>query len=438
METLNIKKTDWFTHDRFGMFIHFGLYTTGGLHEWVRCREKIRVEDYQRHFDIFHPEPNAPVAWAKAAKAAGMKYMVMTAKHHDGFCLFDSALTEYKSTRTPYGADLVAEYIAAARAEELNVGLYYSLIDWHHPHYPKYADAMHPMNGVADFKDEAVNFDRYLDYMHGQVRELCANYGKIDIMWFDFSYDDMQGEKWRAAQLMEMVRGYHPQIIINNRLEGSGWDFGTMLDDAPTSYAGDFASPEQYLPVAPILKKNGDPMPWELCATIGNEWSHQPATDVHFKSADYLIRKLVRCISMNGNMLLNIGPDAKGRIPAESFAVLEKIAAWMEHNSQAVYGGSAADLPMTEWGCYTRTGDTIYAHIFEVPMGPMPLIGLTKDAIKSVRFLADGREAPFTSSAFAAVSQPNVRFVSLGDPVNANNTYPLSDTTDTVLVIELH
>jgi len=172
-------KTDWFTESRFGMFIHWGLYAIPARGEWVRSFERISNEDYQKYFDAFNPAGYDPASWARAAKNAGMKYAVMTAKHHDGFCLFDSKLTEYKSTNTSCKRDLIREYIDAFRAEGIKIGLYYSLIDWHHPDYPHYGDAYHPMRGNEKFKDAKHDFNNYLSYMHGQVEELCVNYGKI-------------------------------------------------------------------------------------------------------------------------------------------------------------------------------------------------------------------------------------------------------------------
>lgn len=196
----------WFTHDRFGMFIHWGLYAIPARGEWVRSTEEIPEEDYIPFFNEFNPKDFDPKKWARLAKQAGMKYAVLTAKHHDGFCLFDSALTDWKVTNTPYGKDIVREYLDAFRAEGIKVGLYYSLLDWHHPDYPAYGDRQHPMRNNITYKDKPYNFDNYLDYMHGQVRELCTNYGKLDMMWFDFSYDDLTGEAWRASELVRMVR----------------------------------------------------------------------------------------------------------------------------------------------------------------------------------------------------------------------------------------
>ena len=238
------KRVEWFKHDRFGMFIHWGLYAIPARGEWVRSVERIHKEDYEPLMHEFNPIDYDPRQWARMAREAGMKYAVLTAKHHDGFCLFDSQLTDYKSTNTPCHRDLVREYLDAFRAEGLKVGLYYSIIDWHHPDFPHYGDRQHPERDNEAFKGVQHNFDNYLKYMHGQVEELCTNYGKLDIMWFDFSYDDMTGEKWKATELVRMIRRLQPGVILDNRLEVSGSGFGSLATAHPTEYSGDFVSPE--------------------------------------------------------------------------------------------------------------------------------------------------------------------------------------------------
>ena len=218
----HLKRVEWFQHDRFGMFIHWGLYAIPARGEWVRSVERMSREDYQPFFDEFDPVDYDPKTWAALAKKAGMIYAVMTAKHHDGFCLFDSKYTHYKSTNTKSGRDLIREYLEAFRAEGIKVGLYFSIIDWYHDDYPHYGDRQHPERDNEKFKGAKHDFDNYLDYMHNQVRELCENYGKLDILWFDFSYEELRGEAWRATELVRMVRSLQPHIIIDNRLEASG------------------------------------------------------------------------------------------------------------------------------------------------------------------------------------------------------------------------
>ena len=184
-------KIEKFLNDRFGMFIHWGVYSIPGRGEWIRSHERISVEDYQKYVDEFNPSDYNPREWAKLAKKAGMKYAVMTTKHHDGYCLFDSKYTDYSSQHY-IGRDLIREYVDAFRAEGIQIGFYYSVIDWHHKDYPTYGDLQHPMRDNEAYKDleKEKDLSRYIEYMHGQVRELMTNYGEIDILWFDFSYNN--------------------------------------------------------------------------------------------------------------------------------------------------------------------------------------------------------------------------------------------------------
>lgn len=428
-----LERTRWFMNDRFGMFIHWGLYAIPAAGEWIMSERRIPVKQYEEYFHQFDPVDFDPASWARLCKKAGMKYAVMTAKHHDGFCLFDSALTDYKSTAAKAGRDLVREFLDAFRAEGLKVGLYYSLLDWHHPDYPKYNDINHPMRGNEAYRNEVIDFDRYLDYMHGQVRELVSGYGKLDILWFDFSYDDMCGEKWRAAELIRMVRSYQPDAIIDNRLEGSGEKNGSIATDHPSVFSGDFASPEQIIPPQGMRDESGLPIPWELCATMNNHWGYC-SWDSLYKTPQTIIRKLVECVSKGGNMILNVGPDAKGRIPDESVKILEKVGRFMDRNRESIYGCGISKTAKPEWGRYTQNGDTVYAHVYETPLGALPLYGIGPDRVKRVTRLADGSEL-IRGEAWNTAMYPDIAFVSLGD--NPVFSYPLPDEDDTVLKIEL-
>ena len=283
------KRTQWFQSARFGMFLHWGLYAIPGRGEWYMSEARIPAEQYERYMQEFTANAYDPKDWARRAKRAGMKYVVLTAKHHDGFCLFDSRLTEYKSTNAPCGRDLVRELVDAVRAEGLRVGLYYSLIDWHHPDFPKFSDLNHPMRGNPAYQDEKIDFDRYLAYMHGQIEELVTNYGKIDILWFDYAYDELRGEAWKATELIQMVRRHQPDVVIDNRLETSGEGFGSLVTEHPAYYSGDFVSPEQILPPEGIRNVRGERVPWELCTTMNNNWGYNPY-DTDYKPASMLIR----------------------------------------------------------------------------------------------------------------------------------------------------
>ena len=427
------QRIKWFQHDRFGMFIHFGIYAIPARGEFVKSNERISDEDYDKYFKAFNPSKLDAKAWAKCAKEAGMKYAVLTAKHHDGFCLFDSALTDYKSTNTPYGKDIIREYVDAFRAEGLKVGLYYSLIDWHHPDYPHYGDPMHPMRENPEFKGVKHNFDNYLNYMHGQIKELCTNYGKIDILWFDFSYDEMRGEKWRATDLINMVRSYQPDVIIDNRLEVSGEGFGSIATDNPSVYSGDFVSPEQTLPPKCMYSESGRPLVWEACITMNNSWGYNRG-DKDFKSADGIIKKLVECVSKGGNMLLNVGPDATGSFPDESIKILREIGCWMNKNSDSIYGCGYADIEKPEYGRYTRRNKEIFYHLTENTIGPVPISGIKESEIEKISLLSDKSELPLVKGWILS-NYPEYVFTNYG--AMPFNTYALPDKTDTVIKIKL-
>lgn len=422
------KRVEWFKQARFGMFIHWGLYAIPARGEWIRSVERISVEDYQQYFDEFNPVDYDPRKWARACKQAGMQYAVLTAKHHDGFCLFDSALTDYKST-TCCGRDLVREYLDAFRAEGIRVGLYYSIIDWHHPDFPHYGDKQHPERDNPAFKDYKYDFDRYLEYMHGQIRELCTNYGKIDIFWFDFSYDDMRGEKWKATELVRMIRSYQPDVLMDNRLEVSGEGFGSLATQNPSEYSGDFVSPEQIIPPEGVVDDMGKPVVWESCITMNNNWGYNSRDD-HFKTADMIIKKLVECVSKGGNMLLNVGPDARGNIPEKSLEILRGIGDWMRLNSESIYGCGRSLLPRPDYGRVTQNGKTLYFHVNEPQIGFVPLVGIKADDVKCIRLLRDGSELKIERN-WITNNYPDIVFVSLGE----NPLLP--DPVDTVIKVEL-
>ncbi len=426
-------RTEWFRKDRFGMFIHWGLYAIPALGEWIMSEKRMKVEDYEQYFEQFDPTNYNPREWAKLAKKAGMQYAVLTAKHHDGFCLYDSALTDYKATNTKAGRDLVQDFLDAFRAEGLKVGLYFTLIDWHHPDYPKYNDAFHPMRQNEAYKDEKIDFDRYLDYMHGQVEEIVTNYGKLDILWFDFSYDDMCADKWRAEELIQMVRKHQPDVIIDNRLEGSGEKNGSIVTDTPSSYSGDFASPEMIIPPGGMRDLKGKPIPWELCATLNNHWGYC-YHDHTYKTPQTVIRKLVECVSKGGNFILNVGPDAKGNIPKESQDILEVVGEWMKDNGESIYGCGISEFDKPEWGRYTQNGKTVYAHIYETPLGALPLYQISPNQIRKVTFLSSGAEVQ-RGEAWNTAMYSDTPFVALGE--NPVFSYPLPNALDTVLKIEL-
>lgn len=411
-----MKKNTQFLEDRFGMFIHFGAYAVPARDgaEWIRSVEEITNEEYQTYIDRFDPTEYDPKSWAKLAKKAGMKYAVMTTKHHDGFCLFDSKHTKY-STQHTIGKDLIRQFADAFRAEGIKIGFYYSLLDWHHPDYPGYGDAFAPTRYMEEYKEaeQKKDFNRYLSYMHDQIQELLTNYGQIDILWLDFSYDNsahskmkqMVGDTWKARELLEMVHELQPGCIVNNRLSNN-----QTLGES--EYAGDFTSPEQMIPPNGMINEDGESLPWESCVTLNDHWGYC-ANDKNYKTPETIIRTLIECVSKNGNLLLNVGPDAKGRIPKETVQILTEVSNWMEDNADSIYGCQRANFPKPEWGYYTQKGNKLYAHVLERRVGPTPLLGLV-DQIEYATLLSDHSEVmiqkPWNAGKF-----PDVEFFNFPD-----------------------
>lgn len=423
------KRMQWFVQARFGMFIHWGLYAVPARGEWVRSNERMPEEKYMPFFREFDPSAADPKAWVQAAKEAGMGYVILTAKHHDGFCLFDSELTDFKSTNTPMGRDIVREFLEAGREAGLKVGLYYSLIDWHHPDFPHHGDRYHPMRSDPAASNEERDFKRYLAYMHGQVKELCTRYGRLDVLWFDFSYNQLRGEAWRANELADMVRTLQPGILLNNRLEVSGEGFGSLAQGEPALCHGDFVSPERMVPPEGLFDPQGRPLYWETCTTMNHSWGYC-AGDLWYKPASLLLKKLVECVSKGGNFLLNVGPDGNGRIPRQAMDTLKYLGQWMQINGESIRGCGPSGMEKPEWGRITRRENVLYLHIYENALGPLPLYGIPAEKIRTMRLLQDGREIPLSVS-WVHSDYPNMAFADLGpDPV-------LPDGDDTVLKVLL-
>ena len=338
------RRLKWWREARFGMFIHWGLYSVYGRHEWVMENEGIPVAEYEQAAKRFNPEPNAARAWAQLAKRAGMKYMVMTTKHHEGFCHFDSKLTNYNA-KTACGRDLVREYVDAARAEGMRVGFYYSLMDWHHP------------DGARCATDEAAR-RRFVDYIHGQVRELCTNYGKLDILWYDVNWP-LKSDGWEAVKLNTMVRQLQPDILINNR----------------TGLPEDFTTPEQ------VIRASAEP--WESCMTMNDSWGFQRADD-NWKSPKNIVRNLVRCTRDNGNYLLNIGPRPDGTIPMESVNILTEVGRWMDTHAELVRTPvDACKVKRSEFCDFIVRGNKLYAMVQYWPGSELSLGGLKSKALSA-------------------------------------------------------
>lgn len=377
--------TEWFVHDRFGMFIHWGLYALPARHEWIKNLEKITEEKYQKYFEYFDPDMYDPREWARAAKKAGMKYAVLTTKHHEGFCLFDSAYTDYKATNTKAGRDLVREYVDAFRAEGLKVGFYYSLIDWHHPDFP--IDPLHPRrdDDNIDELNKGRDIRRYAEYMRNQVTELLTNYGKIDILWFDFSYSNseyrgMKGKgklDWEAEELIATARRLQPEIIIDNR----------------TEIEQDLWTPEQYQPTDWIRDDDGNRVVWEACQTFSGSWGYH-RDESTWKTPEMLIRMLVNTVSCGGNLLMNVGPTARGYFDDRAVGALDAIGSWMKYNSRSIYGCTQSEFEAPADVRYTQKEGRLYVHIYAYPYRHLRLPGLA-DKVDYAQFLHDNSEIFF-------------------------------------------
>ena len=384
-----VGNTDWFVHDRFGLFIHWGLYALPARHEWVKNRERIDDEVYQKYFNHFDPDLYDPKEWAKAAKCAGMKYFVVTTKHHEGFCLWDSKLTDYKAPNTPAGRDLLRPMVEAFREEGFKIGFYHSLIDWHHPEFP--IDGLHPQRDNKQFREREKHRDikKYAEYLHGQTRELLTEYGKIDIMWFDFSYPQMaDGGKWKddwqSEKLMAMVRELMPGIIVNDRM-GIG---------------GDIKTPEQVQP-REWVEVEGKPVVWEACQTLNGSWGYD-RDNLDWKSVDMLVQMLIDTVSKGGNLLLNVGPTARGQFDPKAFEILSSIGDWMKLHSRAIYGATQSQFPTPEHCRLTQRGNRLYVHVFSWPFRHLHLEGMA-GKVEYAQLLNDASEIRMRESQDSGV-----------------------------------
>ena len=382
----------WWTNDRFGMFIHWGLYALPARHEWVKNQERITNEDYQKYFDNFNPDLYNPREWAKMAKAAGMKYAVITTKHHEGFCLFDSKFTDYKAPNTAIGKDLLKEWVEAFRAEGLKIGFYYSLIDWHHPDFT--IDRVHPQRTDDKAKLAELNKNRdmnkYREYLHNQVHELLTNYGKVDMLWLDFSYPGENGKDhkdWDSEKLIKMVRQLQPGILVNDRLDlkeyEDGWDFTT---------------PEQYK-VSKWPEVNGKKVPWETCQTFSGSWGYYRDENT-WKDNKQLLVLLIESVSKGGNLLLNVGPTARGMFDERAQSRLKSMGEWMSLNNRSIYGCTQAPeefkAPDNSLMTYNPKTNRLYIHLLDYPLQNLTLSGYA-GKVKYAQFLHDASEIKITA-----------------------------------------
>ena len=396
--------TSWFVHDRFGLFIHWGLYALPARHEWVKSQEKIADDVYDRkYFKHFDPDLYDPNQWAAAAAHAGMKYFVITTKHHEGFCLWDSKLTDYKATNTPAKRDLLRPMVKAFNERGLRTGFYHSLIDWRHPQYivednagnhPRSMDGSEAIAKLNQGRDQS----KYAEYLHGQVRELLTEFGPVAALWFDFSFvnkehrtDFTKGkgrEAWQSEKLYQMIRELQPNVMLTDRLDL----------DMPLS-GGDMKTPEQFQPrqwVEVDVDGKKVPVVWEACQTFSGSWGYH-RDESSWRSTEQLILTLIDCVSKGGNLLLNVGPTGRGEFDARALDRLQGIGEWMRRHSRSIYGCTQAPAEFkTPQDCrltYHPEKKRLYVHILAWPYKHLHLDGTAYlERVEYAQLLNDASE----------------------------------------------
>jgi alpha-L-fucosidase len=361
-------RLQWFREARFGMFIHWGIYSVpagqwndrNDYGEWIMESAHIPASRYEQFAKQFNPVKFDARQWVRAAKDAGMKYIVITSKHHDGFCMFDTKQTDYNIMHTPFARDPMKELAAACREEGIKFCFYHSIMDWHHPLY----EPRRPWNDTASGQPD---MDKYVDYMKGELKELTSNYGPIGILWFDGQWEKTWGAA-RGKDLYEFARSLQPNIIVNNRA-GGGF--------------GDYQTPEQEIPATGL--PGGEP--WETCMTMNDHWGYN-AADKNFKPTWEIIRMLVDIASKGGNYLLNVGPSSEGLIPQQSLDRLREIGKWTKANGEAIYGASASPFKKLRWGRATQRPGALYLFVFDWPNDGKLLVPMTNE-VKEVYLLSD-------------------------------------------------
>jgi alpha-L-fucosidase len=340
----------WFADAKLGIFVHYGIYAVNGIDEsWSFHNGKISHEDYMKQLNGFTAKRYDPKAWAALFAESGARYAVLTTMHHDGVALWDSKVNELNVVKkTPAKKDLVNPFCAAMREKGLKVGLYYSLLDWSHPDYPEF------LRDKKRYENDSLRWKKYLGFLNGQLDEL-GNQHKPDLWWFDGDWEH-SADQWKAKELRQKLFAQNPNVIINSRLQGYG----------------DYDTPEQGVPVGKMKAPY-----WELCMTINDSWGYQ-ATDKEYKSANEIIRIFADCISLGGNLLLDVGPKEDGTIPEEQVAVLKELGRWTGKHAQAIYGSKGG--VSRDWfsGPSTISADStkLYLFVEHKPNGKLMLKGL--------------------------------------------------------------
>jgi alpha-L-fucosidase len=374
--------TAWFDTARFGMFVHWGHSSQQGVElSWplvggipmLPHSNGVPVEQYHASAATFDPRHYEPREWARMAKRLGMTYAVFTTKHHDGYAMFDTRTSDYGVMHSPYGRDIFRAFADAMRAEGIRVGVYFSLIDWHHPDYPAFTEADKPYAFGKWRQPTPEGWARFVDVMFAQVRELLTNYGKIDVIWFDGGWE-RSTVQWRSKELEAMIRGLQPEIMINDRLPG----------------AGGYATPEQFVPA------HAPAGPWETCLTINETWGYCPQ-DRDFKSPRRLIHTLCEVAGKGGNLLLNVAPTGDGRLQPELAERLAVIESWMSRNGESITGTRPGLEPWQHYGPSTRRDGRIYLHLLARPYDTVSVRGVRIKRVRRAIALSDGAALDFTT-----------------------------------------
>jgi alpha-L-fucosidase len=386
----------WFRDAKFGLFIHWGVYSVPAgewqgnknYGEWFLEETHMPVSQYEKFRDQFNPVKFDAKQWVAVAKDAGMKYLVITSKHHDGFAMFDTKLTDWGIKSTPFKRDPMKELAAACKEAGIKFCFYHSIMDWHHPDYaPRRA-----WNDVAKAKGDP-QFDRYVAFMKGQLKELVTGYGPLGILWFDGEWEGTWTQD-RGKDLYAYVRGLQPDIIVNNRVgkNRQGMQGLSKGDDV----VGDYGTPEQEIPAGGLPGVD-----WESCMTMNNHWGYNK-NDQNWKSSAEMIRMLIDIASKGGNYLLNVGPTSEGLIPEPSVQRLAEIGKWMKVNGEAIHGTTAGPFSKAPaWGRVTQQSGKLYLHVFDWPKdGKLVVPGLAAK-VKAAYLLADANRAALKTTANA-------------------------------------
>ncbi len=391
------KRMEWFNEARFGLFIHWGVYSVPAgawngktnYGEWFMEETKMPVSQYEQFAAQFNPVKFDAKEWVRMAKDAGMKYIVITSKHHDGFGMFRSDATDWCIKSTPFQRDPLKELAAACKAAGIKFCFYHSIMDWHHPDWGTRRAWNDKATGTPDM-------DRYVAYMKVQLKELLTGYGPIGIVWFDGEWE----KPWthdRGVDLYNYVRNLQPKTIVNNRV-GKGRSGMGGMDKGQG--VGDYGTPEQEIPAMGF----GPGVTWESCMTMNKHWGYNK-NDQNWKSAEVLVRNLIDCASKGGNYLLNVGPTSEGLIPGPSIERLAAMGRWMKVNREAIYDTEASPFPKLDWGRCTRKVSgketTLYLHVFNWPVDGKLIVPGLKNAPRRAYLLADQRHQSLTTAPAA-------------------------------------